>query len=146
MPLITKNDQFMREFFNHTIGFDNLFDRLTLVRGKEAGFPPYNIIRTKQYDDDKLTFVELAISGYSKDDIDVTVEDGVLIIEGKSSKSPLSEKKEVHKGIASRKFKRSFSLGEYIEVRSADLKDGLLTITLEEVIPEEKKPKVIEIN
>ena len=146
MTLITKNDQFMREFFNHTIGVDNLFDRLTLVRGKEAGFPPYNIIRTKQYDDDKLTFVELAIAGYSKDDIDVTVEDGVLIIEGKSSKSPLSEKKEVHKGIASRKFKRSFSLGEYIEVRSADLKDGLLTITLEEVIPEEKKPKVIEIN
>ena len=90
MTLITKNDQFMREFFNHTIGFDNLFDRLTLVRGKEAGFPPYNIISTKQYDDDKLTFVELAIAGYSKDDIDVTVEDGVLIIEGKSSKSPLS--------------------------------------------------------
>ena len=136
-------------FTPYAVGFDRTFDRLfdyATHQATSTGFPPYNIIRTKQYDDDKLTFVELAIAGYSKDDIDVTVEDGVLIIEGKSSKSPLSEKKEVHKGIASRKFKRSFSLGEYIEVRSADLKDGLLTITLEEVIPEEKKPKVIEIN
>ena len=88
----------------------------------------------------------MALAGYSKEDISVLIEDGVLSIEGSSSKSPLSEGTEVYRGIASRKFKRSFSLGEYIEVKSADLKDGLLTVTLEEIIPEEKKPKVIEIS
>ena len=139
MNLISKNDQLMRDFFNHTIGFDSVFNRLTLA--KETSFPPYNIIRK-----DRQTFVELALAGYSKEDISVLIEDGVLSIEGSSSKSPLSEGTEVYRGIASRKFKRSFSLGEYIEVKSADLKDGLLTVTLEEIVPEEKKPKVIEIS
>ena len=81
MNLISKNDQLMRDFFNHTIGFDSVFNRLTLA--KETSFPPYNIIRK-----DKQTFVELALAGYSKEDIRVVIEDGVLSIEGSSSKSP----------------------------------------------------------
>ena len=139
MNLISKQDPFMREFFNHTIGFDNLFNRLSV--SKEPTFPPYNITR-----EGKETFVELALAGYSKDNISVTVQDSMLTIEGSSNKSPLSERQDVHRGIASRKFKRTFSLGEHVEVKSAGLENGLLTITLEEVIPEEKQPKVININ
>ena len=140
MNLITKQDHLMRELFNQAIGFDSLFNRL-VFNPKESSFPPYNI--TKHNND---TTVELALAGYNKEDISVLVEDGVLSIEGHSSKSPLSDSKQIHKGIASRKFKRCFSLGEHVEVVSADLENGLLTILLQEIIPEEKKPKVIEIN
>ena len=86
----------------------------------------------------------MALAGYSKDDIKVVVEDNVLSVEG----TGYSERKgdtEVLRGIASRRFNRSFSLGEHVEVNSAELKDGLLTVELEEVLPPEKQPKTIEI-
>ena len=135
--LITKNDQLMRDFFSHSIGLDNLFNRL--VSFNQPSFPPYNIIR-----DENKTFIEMALAGYSKDDVTVVVEDGVLSIEA----TGYSERKgdnEVHRGIASRRFSRSFSLGEHVEVNSAEMKDGMLTVELEEVLPPEKQPKTIEI-
>ena len=138
--LITKNDQLMRDFFSHSIGLDGLFDRLINFKQVKPSFPPYNIIR-----DGNKTFIEVALAGYSKEDIDIIVEDGVLSIRG----TGYSERQgigECHRGIASRRFTNSFSLGEYVEVSSAELKDGMLTVELEEVLPPEKQPKTIEIN
>ncbi len=136
--LIRKNDRLFRELFSNSIGFDRLFNHLSTVDNQP--FPPYNISQ-----DDKHTYVEMALAGYSKKNINVVVEDKVLTIEGSTDNAPLSERQDIHKGIASRRFKRSFSLGEHVEVNSAELKDGLLTVTIEEVLPPEKQPKVIEI-
>ena len=102
-------------------------------------FPPYNIVK----DGDK-TFVEMALAGYGKDDIEVVVSDGVLSVKG-TGHSEREGEQDLHRGIASRRFTRSFSLGEHIEVNSAEMKDGMLTIELQEVLPPEKQPKVIEI-
>ena len=138
---VRTNAALMRNFLSHSIGLDSLFDRLISFDSNPimGSFPPCNIIK-----DEGKTFVELALAGYSKEDIEVVVEDGVLSIKG----TGYSERKgdtEVHRGIASRRFNRSFSLGEHVEVNSAELKDGLLTVELEEVLPPEKQPKTIEI-
>ena len=127
----------MQHFFDRAIGFEDLHRRLN--SGKQ-NFPPYNVIK----DGDK-TLVEVALAGYSKDDIKVVVEDATLSIEG-SGDPDNEDRQHLHRGIAKRKFKTSFSLAEYVEVISADFKDGLLTVALEQLVPEEKQPKVITIN
>ncbi len=127
----------MQHFFDRAIGFDDLHRHLS--SGKKT-FPPYNVIK-----DGEKTLVEVALAGYSKNDIKVVVEDATLSIEG-SGDSDHKDKQHLHRGIAKRKFKTSFSLAEYVEVISADFKDGLLTVTLEQLVPEEKKPKVITIS
>ena len=127
----------MQHFFDRAIGFDDLHRHLN--SGKKT-FPPYNVIK-----DGEKTLVEVALAGYSKNDIKVVVEDATLSIEG-SGDSDHKDKQHLHRGIANRKFKTSFSLAEYVEVISADFKDGLLTVTLEQLVPEEKKPKVITIS
>jgi len=133
-----------------TIGFDNVFDHFERMfeddfRGLSVpNFPPYNIVKTGKNTYD----VELALAGYSKKDIDVSLEDGVLTI--KSVKS--EEEKEVednegilHKGIAKRFFSKSFTIADDVEVKGAELKDGLLKVSLERIIPEHKQPKTIEV-
>ena len=127
----------MKHFFDRAIGFEDLHRRLN--SGKQ-NFPPYNVIR-----DGEKTLVEVALAGYSKDDIKVVVEDATLSIEG-SGETDNEDRQHLHRGIAKRKFKTSFSLAEYVEVISADFKDGLLTVALEQIVPEEKQPKVITIN
>ena len=127
----------MQHFFGRAIGFEDLHRRLN--SGKQ-NFPPYNVIR-----DGEKTLVEVALAGYGKDDIKVVVEDATLSIEG-SGEPDNEDRQHLHRGIAKRKFKTSFSLAEYVEVISADFKDGLLTVALEQVVPEEKQPKVITIN
>jgi molecular chaperone IbpA len=101
-------------------------------------FPPYNVVRI---DDDKLV-IEFAVAGFKKDDISITTEKNVLTV--KADKGT-DEKKYVHKGIAARKFTRSFTLPEYFEVTDAWFEDGILYIDLIRNIPEEKKPKTITI-
>ena len=128
-----------------SIGFDSLFDRLfDMDTTRDSGYPPYNIrkINELQYT------IELALAGFSKDDIEVEVTDGQLAIRSKK----LEEKTEinsddsyVHKGIAKRSFMRTFTLSDDIIVKGADLKDGMLIIDLEKVIPDEKKPRLIQI-
>ena len=137
--LITKRDQLMRDLFSYSIGFDSLFNRLSDFSRVGNNFPPYNIVK----DGDK-TFVEMALAGYGKDDIEVVVSDGVLSVKG-TGHSEREGDQDLHRGIASRRFTRSFSLGEHIEVNSAEMIDGMLTIELQEVLPPEKQPKVIEI-
>ena len=131
-----------------TIGFDNVFDHFERMFDTQfdsisvPNFPPYNIVKTgdNEYD------VELALAGFNKKDIDVTVEDGILTI--KSIVKEAKDKKEdgvIHKGIAKRMFSKSFTIADDVEVKGAELKDGLLKVSLERIIPESRKAKTISI-
>ncbi|MQF98546.1 MAG: Hsp20/alpha crystallin family protein [SAR202 cluster bacterium] len=137
----TLHDKLFNEFFRSTIGLDRLFNQLVYTSQVNSNFPPYNIIQK-----DKTTLVEVALAGYSKDDLNVVVEEGILSIAASGHSEHSEDHVHVHKGIATRKFKRDFKLGEHVEVKSAEFNDGLLTVTLEENIPEEKQPKVIKVN
>jgi len=120
------------------IGFDRMFNRLTNTTTTQSGFPPYNV---RKVDDDTYV-VELAVAGFNKDSIEITEHDGVLSIKGER---PEDVEEYVHKGIAGRKFTRTFTLAEYMFVDSADLNDGMLYVVVKRNIPEDKKPKTITI-
>ena len=126
-----------------TIGQDDVFKHFeTLLEHQQPNYPPYNIIKTGDY----THCVEVALAGYSKAEVEVIVEDKTLTI--KSSDLPTKDKPKdnvIHKGIAKRAFKRVFTLADDVVVNDAVLKDGLLTVELERVVPEDKKPKVIKI-
>jgi molecular chaperone IbpA len=131
-------DLFKDPFF---IGFDNDLKRLYNLHNtaNKQSYPPYDILKL---DEDSFR-LSIAIAGFSKENIDVSVDKGTLIIEGEIVE--VTDAEVVHKGIAGRKFVRSFALGEYMEVTGADLKDGMLNISIDRIIPEEKKPKTIKI-
>jgi molecular chaperone IbpA len=120
------------------IGFERMFDRLSGTTTQQSGFPPYNV---RKVDEDNYV-VELAVAGYNKESLDITEHDGVLTIKGER---PEDVEEYVHKGIAGRKFTRTFTLAEYMFVKSADLIDGMLYVVVEREVPEEKKPKQILI-
>ena len=127
-----------------SIGFDRVFDRLVDygTTYDTGGFPPYNIRKT----DDFKHVIEIALAGFSKDEIEVVLTDGVLEI--KSSELPTTDKPKddmIHKGIAKRAFTRKFTLADDIEVKDAKLENGLLVIDLEQIVPEHKKPKTIKV-
>ena len=143
-PKITKSEvvtinSLFPQFNRWAIGFDPLFDTFKHISSevKTNGYPPYNIYKNKD------TYVlELAVAGFAREDIKISVKELQLTVEGELG-APQEE--AIHKGIATRDFKQEFALAEYIVVKGAELKDGLLRITLEQELPEEKKPKVIEI-
>jgi molecular chaperone IbpA len=120
------------------IGFERMFDRMTQSTNNQSGFPPYNV---RKVDEDNYV-VELAVAGYNKDSLTITEHDGVLTVKGER---PEDVEEYVHKGIAGRKFTRTFTLAEYMFVKSADLIDGMLYVVVEREVPEEKKPKTIKI-
>lgn len=130
-------DLFKDPFF---IGFNRELDRLNTIHSTNAGYPPYNVLKL---DEDNYQ-ISLALAGFTKDDINVSVDKGTLNITG--DQTSVYDAEVIHQGIASRKFTRSFALGEYMEVTNAEMKDGMLHIHLERQIPEEKKPKQIAIN
>jgi molecular chaperone IbpA len=120
------------------LGFEKLFDRLErLSKESQPSYPPYNIRK----DGDKI-YVELAVAGLSKEDINIELVEGTLTV---AHESKISDKEYMHRGIAERDFRLQFTLAEYIEVKGAKLENGLLIIDLEKVIPEDKKPKTIKI-
>ena len=131
-----------------TVGFDNVFDHFERMFEDDftsfsaPTFPFYNIVKQgkNKYD------IELALAGYSKDDIDVSLEDGVLSIKSKKEDKEESKDGEIlHKGIAKRYFSKSFTIADDVEVKGAELKDGLLKVSLERIVPESKKPRTIDI-
>jgi molecular chaperone IbpA len=131
-------DLFKDPFF---IGFNREMERLANVQlaSRQTNYPPYDLVKV-----DEDTFkLSLAIAGFAKSDINVSVDNGTLIIKGETEDS--AEAEVVHKGIAGRKFTRTFALGEYMEVIGAEMKDGMLHIDIERIVPEEKKPKLIKI-
>ena len=124
-----------------TVGFDSMFDRLfgDIQRTETAsGFPPYNI---RKDEEEKYT-IEMAVAGFSQDDLEVELKESVLTIR---SKSENEDKEYLHRGIARRAFSRSFTLSDDVVVKGADLVNGMLTIDLERIVPEEKKSRLIAI-
>lgn len=112
---------------------------LNTLSAPKPSYPPYNVVRVT---DDHLV-MEFAVAGFKKDDISITTEKNAVII--KSTKEDTDERDYLHRGIAARKFTRSFTLPEYFEVDSASVDNGILYIDLIRNIPEEKKPKSIKI-
>jgi molecular chaperone IbpA len=134
--------QFAMDLFNDPffIGFNRELNRLnTAHKTNSQSYPPYDLLKL----DEDTYRISLAIAGFTKDDIDVSVDNGTLVIKGEIVE--VTDAEVVHKGIAGRKFVRSFALGEYMEVTGADMRDGMLHINVDRVIPEDKKPKVIRI-
>jgi molecular chaperone IbpA len=130
-------DLFNDPFF---IGFNRELGRLnTAHKTNTTSYPPYDLLKL----DEDTYRLSLAVAGFTKEDIDLSVDNGTLIIKGEIV--DVIDAEVVHKGIASRKFTRSFALGEYMEVTGADLKDGMLHINVDRIVPEEKKPKSIKI-
>jgi molecular chaperone IbpA len=126
------------QFNRWAIGFDPLFDTFSRVSSaKSSGYPPYNILKN-----DDSYVLEIAVAGFAKEDITITVKELQLTVEGRLE---ASEEEAVYKGIATRDFKQNFVLAEYVVVKGAELKDGLLRIALEQELPEELQPKVITI-
>lgn len=121
------------------IGFDPMFETFKSIasEAKTSTYPPYNVRKVANQH-----ILELAVAGFAKEDLTITVKELSLTVEGNL---PDSEGDYVHKGIAGREFSQNFALAEYVIVKGAELKDGLLRITLEQELPDEKKPKVIEI-
>ena len=134
--------QDLQKMMGFSVGFDSVFDRFfDMDLTRDSGYPPYNIrkINEAQY------VIEIALAGFSKEDIEVEVTEGNLAIRSKEEKETDEDDSFVHKGIAKRSFLRSFTLSDDIIVKGADLKDGMLIINLEKVIPDEKKPRLIQI-
>ena len=128
-----------------TVGFDRLFDTLGQIAQYDSGpsYPPYNIERTAE----NRYRVTVAVAGFGEKDPNVEVKEGVLTIAGKREDSADGEGKNVlYQGIAGRAFERKFQLADHVEVRGAKLENGLLHVDLEQIVPEEKKPRRITIN
>ena len=131
-----------------SVGFDDVFDNfesmLNLDTINVPNYPPYNIVKTGKHTYD----VEVALAGYGKKDIDVTYEDGMLTIKSikdKETKEVEDNEGMLHKGIAKRMFSKSFTIADDVVVKGAELKDGLLKVSMERVIPEAKKARTITI-
>ena len=134
-----------------TVGFDNMFDHFERMVDDHnfnemvaVKYPPYNIVKTGNYTYD----IQLALAGYGKKDIDVSFEDSVLTVKSIKNESEKEVEENdgiLHKGIAKRMFQKSFTIAEDVEIKGAELKDGLLSVSMERVIPEHKKAKTIKI-
>ena len=133
-----------------TVGFDDMFDHFehmmddSFFRGTMGNFPPYNIVKTGENTYD----VELALAGFNKKDIEVEYKENMLTV--KSKKQDKQEETDedgniIHRGISKRMFSKSFTIANDVEVKGAELKDGLLKVSMERIIPEHKKAKTIEI-
>lgn len=138
------NYPFERNILLSTVGFDrflNAFNDLekTVAETKATSYPPYNILKLGDHN----YAIEVAVAGFTKNEIDITVENNKLTVTGKVDQERQAD--YLHRGIATRNFTREFTLAETVVVHSADMQNGLLIINLENVVPEASKPKRIEI-
>ena len=125
------------------IGFDQMFDQMErrFANSVSNNYPPHNILKTgeNQYE------IQLAVTGFEKSEISVTVESNVLIVKGESMTTDYAPEQYLHRGLATRDFVKEFPLAEHIEVVGAETKNGMLTVKLVRNIPESAKPKIIDI-
>jgi len=129
--------------FRSTVGFDrmsHLLDAAARVGDEATSYPPYNIEKTGE----DAYRVSMAVAGFADSELDITVKEGALIVTGKRA-SEDGERQFLHRGIATRAFERRFQLADHIQVTDAALENGLLHISLVREVPEEKKPRKIEI-
>lgn len=129
--------------FRHTVGFDHFDDLINnaLRADQGNGFPPYDIVRDGE---DRYQIV-MAVAGFAEQDLNITVKENVLSVVGKIDVAEGGERTWLHRGIARRGFERSFRLADHVRVTDAELRDGLLTVALQRVLPEEAKPRMIPI-
>jgi len=131
-------------FRRSTVGFDRLFDMLenSSLGQAQENYPPFDLIKTGEND----YCIQLAVAGFKPDEIDITAQQNVLIVSGRKAEE--NEGKDgdfIYRGIANRSFERRFALADHIQVRGADLKDGMLAIDLVREIPEAMKPRKINV-
>ncbi len=133
-----------------SVGFDSIFDHFgsmwddDFINDIQPSYPPYNIVKSGKNTYD----IEVALAGFNKKDINVEVENGMLTIETKQSEKETDKDvdgKVLHKGISKRYFKRSFTIANDVKVKGAELKDGLLRVSMEKIVPEELKLKTIDV-
>lgn len=129
--------------FHQSIGFENFLRDIETILNETkpaANFPPHNIIKA----DENKYVVELAVAGFNKNEIDIQVQDNTLTIKGEKLEKEGYE--YLHRGIGTRSFTKTITIADTIEVKGAEFKDGILRIGLENIIPEHKKPRKIEID
>ena len=145
--MVTNKALSLFDNFNHlapyAVGFDRVFDTLNRYSDnniQSTGFPPYNIRKEGDY----TYVIEMALAGFGKKDIEIEVSDGTLSVRSTKENETDSDS-QLYRGISFRKFDRKFTLSEDIVVQGASLENGMLTINLERIVPEEKKPRLIEV-
>ena len=126
------------DLLRYNIGFDRFFESF---EEKAGNYPPYNI----EVVDDNKYIISMAVAGFKLDNIDITHHDNKLIVAGNKADDK-QERKYIHKGLALRNFTQTFGIADHVEVKGANLEDGILSIYLEKEIPEEMKPKKIQIS
>lgn len=126
------------------IGFDTVLDELMRVSSGQtaSNYPPHNVIKTG----DNTVTIEMAVAGFEEGEIHISTENNVLTIHGQQFRNEPVNYEYLHRGLSSRDFTQNFRLADYVEVKDATIKNGILTILLEREVPEEKKPKSIAIN
>ena len=127
-----------------SVGFDDMFDHFeSMFDVPTVNYPPYNLVKTG---DNKFN-IEIALAGFNKKDINITSENGMLTIESKQDEKSKDTKdgEVIHKGISKRYFKRSFTIADDVEIKGAELKDGLLKVSMKKIVPDAKKLKTITI-
>ena len=133
------NSALIQDFFNRMVGWEHLLSQVASSNNR-SNFPPFNIVK-----DGNSTEIQLALAGYSKDDVSVSVQDKVLTI----SSSGVDKHDDIeynYRGVAKRAFTTKFSLGQYNEVKDVSMRDGMLCVSTQEILPEEKKLKTFTIN
>ena len=125
------------------VGFDRMFDELSRTAGtlNASNYPPYNIIKESE----TIWKIEVAVAGFNERELDVEIINNELVVTGAVNKENKVEAQYLHQGIAGRDFERTFALAENVEVKGAQVKNGILTVTLEHFVPESAKPKKIAI-
>lgn len=125
------------------VGFDRIFDDMErrYANSVSNNYPPYNIARR----DDNLYEIAIAVTGFEKSEISVTIEGEKLTITGSKEEKIEDGVEFLHRGLALRDFERTFTLADHMKIKSAEIKNGILTINIEREIPEEMKPRVIDI-
>ena len=145
---MTRNLSVWNSLRPFSVGFDSIFEEfdrmLESTERYNSNYPPYNI--RKLSDNDYK--IEVALAGHSKDDIVLELKDNTLTVRNKTKEKVVNDESNgvIHKGISTRQFERSFTISEDIKVKNAELKNGLLNIDLERIVPEEKKARMITIS
>ena len=145
---MTRNLSVWNSLRPFSVGFDSIFEEFDrMLESPErynSNYPPYNIHKLS----DNNYKIEVALAGFSKEDIELELKDSMLTIRNKTKEKVINDESNgvIHKGISTRQFERSFTISEDIKVKNAELKNGLLNIDLERIIPDEKKPRLIDIN
>lgn len=128
----------LNDLHRFSVGYDTMLHRINNV-STSSNYPPYNVVKLSE----TVTQIEIAVAGFSQDDLNVTEQNGMLTVSGEDTSEPVGT--YLHRGIAARKFSRSWQLAENVDVKGAEVKNGILVVTLEHQIPEEAKPKKIPI-